>query len=80
VAGKGNWLVQVGSYAKSTAAERVARDLQKNGFDAVILPVELQGKRLYRVRVGPATDRKTADQTLRRVQRLMPSSRLVGNP
>jgi cell division septation protein DedD len=74
------WLVQVGSYSRRATAKRVAKNLQSNGFTAMVLAVDLQGKRLYRVRVGPAADRKIAEQTLQRVQLLMPGSRLVGHP
>jgi DedD protein len=53
------WAVQVGSFANRENAERLARQLKGKGFAATVSQSP-QGRRLWRVRVGPETDRAAA--------------------
>jgi cell division protein FtsN len=57
----GAWMVQLGSFASRTNAERLARQVRAGGFK-VSVSRGSSGRRLYRVRVGPAHDREAATQ------------------
>ena len=57
----GTWMVQLGSFASRTNAERLARQVRAGGFK-VSVSQGSSGRRLYRVRVGPAHDREAATQ------------------
>jgi cell division protein FtsN len=57
----GAWMVQLGSFASRTNAERLARQVRAGGF-RVSVSQGSSGRRLYRVRVGPAQDREAATQ------------------
>jgi DedD protein len=57
----GSWMVQLGSFASRTNAERLARQVKAGGFD-VSVSRGSSGRRLFRVRVGPAPDREGAMQ------------------
>lgn len=53
--------VQVASVQKAEAARRMIRSLEKQGFAAQIVKVEIAGRGTwYRVRVGPFADRQAA--------------------
>lgn len=62
------WVVQVGSYAQPDNADSVAARLRAAGFDTVVDKVELDGKRLYRVQVGPEIDQGRAEQLRTRIR------------
>ncbi|HEX4647627.1 MAG TPA: SPOR domain-containing protein [Steroidobacteraceae bacterium] len=55
----GSWAVQLGSFAHRANAERLARQVKAQGFK-VSISQESAGRRLYRVRVGPAHDHAAA--------------------
>ena len=57
----GAWMVQLGSFASRTNAERLARQVKAGGFK-VSVSQGSSGRRLFRVRVGPAHDREAAMQ------------------
>jgi len=57
----GAWMVQLGSFASRANAERLARQVRAGGFK-VSVSQGSSGRRLYRVRVGPAHDREAATQ------------------
>jgi len=65
--GSGAWVVQLGSFAQHANAERLARQVKGQGF-RVSVSQESSGRRLYRVRVGPAQDRSTATQLATQLQ------------
>jgi DedD protein len=56
----GGWAVQVGSFASRENAERLARKLKGKGFESHVSESSGNGKRLWRVRVGPEPDRASA--------------------
>jgi DedD protein len=58
--GRGGWAVQVGSFASRENAERLARELKGKGFESHVNESSGNGKRLWRVRVGPEPDRASA--------------------
>jgi DedD protein len=55
-------MVQLGSFASRANAERLAQQLKGKGFKASVSESSGGGRKLYRVRAGPATDRATADE------------------
>jgi DedD protein len=57
----GSWMVQLGSFASRANAERLARQVRAGGFK-VSVSQATAGRRLFRVRVGPAHDREAASQ------------------
>jgi DedD protein len=57
----GTWMVQLGSFASRSNAERLARQVKAGGFK-VSVSQGSSGRRLFRVRVGPAHDREAAMQ------------------
>ena len=65
--GSGAWMVQLGSFAQHANAERLARQVKAQGF-RVSVSQESSGRRLYRVRVGPAQDRSAATQLATQLQ------------
>ncbi|MBW7929763.1 MAG: SPOR domain-containing protein [Gammaproteobacteria bacterium] len=56
----GGWVVQVGTFGEKGNAERLAAQLEKQGFAAVLSTTAAGGRKLYRVRVGPAATREAA--------------------
>ena len=65
-AGKG-WMVQLGSFASSVNAQRLARQLSGRGFKVSVVR-GTGGRRLYRVLVGPTRDREGALQLAARLR------------
>ena len=55
------YVVQLGSFASRGNADRLARQVRTQGFP-VSVSQGSSGRRLYRVRVGPAHDRAAASQ------------------
>jgi DedD protein len=78
-AGKG-WAVQLASYASAATAERVMNEWRGKGHSAFVMPVTTGGKTLYRVRIGPAKDRASADAVLKVVKASIPSAAVVAHP
>ncbi len=58
------WVVQVGSFSNQENAKKLESDLQQKKFPAFVEQTELDGKKLYRVLVGPEVDKKRAEQIL----------------
>jgi DedD protein len=56
------WGVQLGVFASRENAERLALEVRVKGFKASVSPVSSGGRKLYRVRVGPAPDRSGAQE------------------
>ena len=68
-AGSGRtWSVQVGAFGSSTAAQKLATDLDGAGFAAYVAPTRQGSKALHRVRVGPVPDRSEADRLAARLK------------
>lgn len=63
-----SWIVQVASLGSSESAEGLASKLQSAGFTAFVEQAEVRGKRYYRVRVGPETDRKSVERTAEKLK------------
>jgi DedD protein len=64
----GAWVVQVGVFAKQANAERLARDLQEQGFHALVSQNGSTGRTLWWVRAGPVAERAAAEQLSARLR------------
>jgi DedD protein len=62
------WMIQVGSFASRDNAERLARELKSKGFAASVSESRGGGRNLYRVRVGPESDRAAAQAVLSKLR------------
>lgn len=60
-ASAGGYVVQLGSFASRSNAERLARQVHALGY-TVSVSRGTAGRRLYRVQVGPARERTAAEQ------------------
>lgn len=48
----GGYVVQIGSYADSALADKIAEKYRRQGFPAFLQEVEVTGKTYYRLRIG----------------------------
>lgn len=55
------WVVQVGAFGEERNAEALRDRLRKAGFAAFVETVRGEGKRVYRVKVGPELERAKAE-------------------
>ena len=63
------FVIQVlSSNDQGQAAKTMAR-LQESGYRAFISPTEVEGRRMYRVRVGPYADREQAESAEEKIKR-----------
>ena len=60
--------VQVGAFAESASAERLARTLRGKGFSVYVSPGTSAGQPRWRVRVGPLASREEAEQAASRLK------------
>jgi DedD protein len=63
------WMIQVASLTVKDNAEKLVADLKKAQLPAMVEKVEVDGKRHYRVRVGPEVNHKTALSMAERIKR-----------
>lgn len=67
----GSWVVRVGSFGSRDNAERLVQKLRAAGLDTMAPePVEVRGKTLYRVMVGPEIDRERATALLPKIKKV----------
>jgi DedD protein len=59
--GDHQWAVQVGSFGNDPTAQKVAQGFKQKGYAAFVMPFKKDGKTLYRVRIGPQSQRSAAD-------------------
>jgi DedD protein len=68
-AAAGQFSVQVGSFAESEGAERVAGELGAKGYPVYVTPAAVAGGGRWRVRVGPVSTRGEAERFAGRLKR-----------
>lgn len=56
------WIVQLGSFSKETNALVMQDKLKSGGFKAFVKAADTPAGRVYRVRIGPMTDRVAAQE------------------
>lgn len=70
-AGLTAWMVKVGSFSHRNNAEKLVAKLRKAGYQTPDAErVELRGKTLYRVRVGPMVQKEKAQSLLPKINRI----------
>jgi hypothetical protein len=65
----GGFSVQVGSFAQSEGAEKVAQELEGKGYPVYVTPAAVAGGGRWRVRVGPVETRDAAEGFAARLKR-----------
>lgn len=65
----GGLVIQVFSSNNRQQAAQVAERLQSGGYPAALSPVEVDGRTMYRVRIGPYSDRQIAEGIADQVRR-----------
>jgi len=73
----GSFAVQLGTFGKRENADRLARDMTAKGFSAFVVPTNTNGNELFRVRVGPARDRASAEALAAQLKRAGQSGSVV---
>lgn len=63
------WMIQVASLTVKENAEKLVADLKSADLPALVEKVEVDGKRHYRVRVGPEVNHQTALSMAERIKR-----------
>jgi DedD protein len=76
-AGRGTFVVQLGSFGSKENADRLVRDMTAKGFAAFVAPITSGGRELYRVRVGPTHDRPAAEALASQLRRIGQSGSIV---
>jgi DedD protein len=74
------WAVQLGSFASRATADGMVKDLSQQGQNAFVMPVKSGGSTLYRVRIGPFTERAAANEALREVKGSVANAAVVAHP
>jgi DedD protein len=74
---RGNWAVQLGSFASRANADNLSRQLKGQGFSVYVLPGGSSTSVRYRVRVGPLADRDSAERTAAKLKSIGHASSLV---
>ena len=72
------WSVQLGSFTSRANADNLTRQMKGQGFSAFVLPGGSGSALRYRVRVGPLTDRESAERMAAKLKSLGHVSSLVG--
>jgi DedD protein len=67
--GAGAVVIQVLSSSEETQASALVERLRSDGYRAFLSPVEVDGKTMYRVRVGPYQDRAAAEVDADKIKR-----------
>jgi len=63
----GSWAVQVAALSKRDSAAALVEKLQAGGYRAFVLEYRADGRVLYRVRIGPETQRERAESLAARL-------------
>jgi len=66
---KTGWVVQLASFSNQSNAEDLRARLQAKGYHVFIEPLEQGGRTIYRVRIGPESQRAAAESLRDRVAR-----------
>jgi DedD protein len=74
---KGAFAVQLGSFGDKGNADRLVREMTAKGFNAFVAPIKSDNRMLYRVRVGPARDRASAEALAAQLKRMGQTGSIV---
>jgi len=76
----GLWAVQLGSFSDQANAEKLAAELRKKGFLAVISKLTTDKGQLHRVRIGPQADRAAAEAVVKKLAAAGEKGQVVPHP
>lgn len=74
---RGSWSVQLGSFQSRSNADNLTRQLKEQGFTAFVLAGGSGTAVRYRVRVGPLSDRESAERMAAKLKALKHDASLV---
>lgn len=74
---RGSWSVQLGSFQSRSNADNLTRQLKEQGFTAFVLAGGSGSAVRYRVRVGPLSDRESAERMAAKLKALKHDASLV---
>jgi DedD protein len=72
------WVIQVGSFSSRENAEKLVQQIREMKYAAFMEQADVDGKTVYRVKVGPEVDRKLADKMLVSLNNELKSLNLKG--
>jgi DedD protein len=75
--GHGSWSVQLGSFASRANADNLTRQIKGQGFSVFVLAGGSGNSLRYRVRVGPLSDRESAERMAAKLKSLGHAGSLV---
>jgi len=64
----GQWVVQLGSFSSEANAQQLRGQVQRAGIPCLIESLDIEGRKIWRVRAGPFATRMEADAALKRLQ------------
>jgi DedD protein len=73
------WVVQVGSFSSRENAEKLVSQIRAMKYAAFMEQADVDGKTLFRVKVGPEIDRKLAEKMLASLNKDLKSLNLKGS-
>ena len=62
------WVVQVGSFSSKQNTDKLVQDLRSKDLPAYYETAVVDGKKIYRVRIGPDLEEKTAKKFLKQIK------------
>jgi len=71
------WILQVGSFAELSKADELTESLRDKNFKAFKKAVDIEGKTLHRVYVGPKLDRRRVLADKDRLDKLLATNSIV---
>ena len=72
------WVIQVGSFSLRSNADKLVIELQAKKYAAFTDQVDVKGKILHRVLVGPEVDKERAEQMLVKLNKYLEAKKLTG--
>lgn len=73
------WVLQVGSFSEQSKANELTETLRGKKFKAFKKTVEIEGKTLHRVYVGPKLDRRRVLADKEKIDKLLATNSIVIN-
>lgn len=63
------WIVQLGNYSNHKIARNWQKILRKNKFAAFLEPIEINGKKMLRLQVGPVLEKSEGERIMRVIKK-----------
>lgn len=73
------WAIQVGSFSNRENAEKLVAQIREMKYAAFMEQADVDGKTVFRVKVGPEIDRKLADKMLDKLNKDLKPLNLKGS-